>query len=98
MNGSIYNSTRKFGPYWRSYEPYLDENYANHRNAPTQVERGLFKGYSMPIWSTPANQYEELLFRIRVPFRWDGVTNPYFCAITASRYYRRNTYLGSNCS
>lgn len=69
--------------YWRSYEPYLDENYANFRNAPAQVNRGLFRGYTFPVWSTPANQYDELLFRIRVPFRWDGVTNPYFCAITA---------------
>ena len=78
-----YNSVGKVKPYWRSYEPYLDENYANFRSAPAQVNRGLFRGYSMPIWATPANQYDELLFRIRVPFRWDGVTNPYFCAITA---------------
>lgn len=69
--------------FWRSYEPFLDENYANVKGNPTQVDRGLFKGYSMPIWETPANQYEELVFRLRVPFRWDGTTNPYFCAITA---------------
>lgn len=69
--------------YWRSYEPFLDENYANYKGYPTQVNRGLFKGYSMPVWSTPANQYEELVYRLRVPFRWDGTTNPYFCAITA---------------
>lgn len=75
-----FNSSPEF---WRSYEPYLDENYANVKSVPTQVNRGLFRGYSFPIWSTPADQFEELLFRIRVPFRWDGVTNPYFCAITA---------------
>ena len=82
--------TRKMEPldmatagFWRSYEPFLDENYANYKGYPTQVNRGLFKGYSMPIWSTPANQYEELIYRLRVPFRWDGTTNPYFCAITA---------------
>lgn len=69
--------------FWRSYEPFLDENYANYKGYPTQVNRGLFKGYSMPIWTTPANQYEELVFRIRVPFRWDGTTNPYFCVIAA---------------
>lgn len=69
--------------WWRSYEPFLDENYANTKAVPTQVNRGLFKGYSLPIWSTPAHQYEELVYRLRVPFRWDGITNPYFCAITA---------------
>ena len=71
------------GKYWRSYEPFLDENYANYKGYPTQIDRGLFKGYSLPIWSTPTNQYEELVYRLRVPFRWDGITNPYFCAITA---------------
>lgn len=69
--------------FWRSYEPFLDENYANYKGYPTLVDRGLFKGYSMPIWSTPTNQYEELVFRQRIPFRWDGTTNPWFCAITA---------------
>lgn len=70
--------------FWRSYEPFLDENYANIKGVPTQVNRGLFKGYSMPVWAAhPQTQYEELVFRLRVPFRWDGVTNPYFCAITA---------------
>ena len=79
-----YNSVGKVKPYWRSYEPYLDENYANVRGVPTQVTWGLFRGYSFPVWSTPVNQYEELLFRLRVPFRWDEVTNPYFCAITST--------------
>ena len=69
--------------FWRTYEPFLDENYANYKGYPTQINRGLFRGYSMPIWSTPTNQYEELLFRLRIPFRWDGTTNPYFCAFTA---------------
>lgn len=69
--------------WWRSYEPFLDENYANVRGVPDQVSRGLFRGYSFPIWATPAQQYEELSYRLRVPFRWDGVTNPYFCVISA---------------
>jgi hypothetical protein len=72
----------KYG-FWRSYEPFLDENYANVKGDPPQVSRGLFKGYKMPIWDSPQHQYDELVFRLRVPFRWDGVTNPYFCAITA---------------
>lgn len=71
------------GKFWRSYEPFLDENYANVKGVPTQVNRGLFKGYSMAIWADPSQLCEELVFRLRVPFRWDGITNPYFCAITA---------------
>lgn len=72
------------GKFWRSYEPFLDENYANIKGLPDQVNRGLFKGYSFPIWNDgPQDQFEELVFRLRVPFRWDGITNPYFCAITA---------------
>ena len=71
------------GKFWRSYEPFLDENYANVKGLPDQIDRGLFKGYSFPIWNGTSNVYEELVYRLRVPFRWDGVTNPYFCAITA---------------
>ena len=69
--------------YWRSVHPFLDENYSNVKGVPTQVTRGLFRGYSFAIWSSPAQQYEELLFKMRVPFRWDGVTNPWFVAITS---------------
>ena len=69
--------------FWRSVHPFLDENYSNVKGVPTPTTRGLFRGYSFPVWSTPANQYEELLFKMRVPFRWDGVTNPWFVAITA---------------
>lgn len=69
---------------WISKHPFVDENFANSQGVPTDVGRGLFRGYSMPIWSTPANQYEQLLYRIRVPHGWDGSTNPYFVAITAT--------------
>ena len=36
----------------------------------------------MGIWETPTHPYEELLFRIRVPHRWDGETAPWVVAIT----------------
>lgn len=68
---------------WRSKHPFLDENYANSLAKPTQITRGLFKGYSLPIWSDPANVNEELSFKMRVPHSWDGVTNPWFVAITS---------------
>lgn len=69
--------------FWVSRHPFVDENYANDKGIPTQITRGLFKGYSMGIWSTPANPYEELSFKLRVPHEWDGETCPWFVAITA---------------
>ena len=52
--------------------PDLDiENVAAH-GTPTTVDYGAFKGYSLPIWSTPANADEELYFSLNVPDRWDG--------------------------
>lgn len=67
------------GPYWRSYEPFLDENSSNTQGKPTLITRGLFKGYSLPI----DGDVESLNFRLRVPFRWDGVTKPWFVAISS---------------
>ena len=69
-------------PLWVSRPPFLDENYANVKGVPTAIERGLFKSYSFPVWSTPANQDEELSFRQRVSHSWDRVTHPWFVAIT----------------
>lgn len=69
--------------HWASKHIFLDENYSNDKGVPTVADRGLFKGYSMPIWNGTANVYEELLFRMRVPHRWDGVTDPWFIAITS---------------
>lgn len=65
--------------YYRSVIPFLDENSSNIANKPTLIARGVFGGYSMPEYAVG----EELLFRMRVPFRWDGTTNPYFVAITS---------------
>ena len=65
--------------YWISAAPFLDENSANVANKPTLVPRGLFSGYSLPEYAAG----EELLFRMRVPHRWDGSTNPWFVAITS---------------
>ena len=66
-------------PGWRSYPPFVDENSANVANKPTLITRGVFGGYSLPEYAAG----EELLFRMRVPLRWDGVTNPYFVAISS---------------
>ena len=66
-------------PYWISSAPFLDENTANVANKPTLIQRGVFGGYSLPEYALS----EELLFRMRVPHRWDGTTNPWFVAITS---------------
>lgn len=67
--------------FWDSQPPFLDENYANDKGIPTLFERGLFKGYLMDIWETPAKPFEELSFRLRAPHTWDGITNPWFVCI-----------------
>lgn len=74
------NSSLSTAPYWQSVGLFLDENSSNLQGKPTLVTRGMFKGYSMPTYAVG----EELFFRLRVPFRWDGVTNPWFCAITST--------------
>lgn len=65
--------------FWKSVSPFLDENTANVANKPSLITRGVFGGYSLPEYAAG----EELLFRMRVPHRWDGSTNPYFVAITS---------------
>lgn len=42
---------------------------------PTSVFLGVYAGYSMPIWTSPNDQYEELFWRLAVPGRWDGVAD-----------------------
>lgn len=66
-------------PGWDSFPPFLDENSANLANKPTLITRGVWGGYSLPVYATG----EELSFRMRVPHVWDGSTNPYFVAITS---------------
>ena len=82
-DGKLIIPSPLYSTYWTSRTPFLDENNANDNGVPTQIERGLFKGYSFPIWSDPANVNEELSFRLRVPHRWDGTTNPWFVCISA---------------
>lgn len=70
---------RRDGKGWVSIHPFLDENTANVANKPTLVTRGLWGGYSLPHYAAG----EELMFRMRVPHLWDGVTAPWFVAITS---------------
>jgi len=43
---------------------------------PTQVEVGIFKTYSFPVYNT---DNEELFFTFRMPYRWDGVSDIIIC-------------------
>lgn len=47
---------------------------------PTPITLGAFTGFSMPVYSADE---EELYFRMRAPYRWDGTTNPWFKMIVA---------------
>jgi len=56
--------------------PELDGNAIRVHEVPDEVtipEGGLYKGFSLPIWSDPSD--EELYFRQDVPLRWDGASN-----------------------
>jgi hypothetical protein len=60
--------------------PFLEFSILKQTTKPTGVAIGIFNAYSMPIYNS---DNEELFFRMRVPYRWDGVTNPCFKMIVA---------------
>jgi len=55
--------------------PNLVEKSSKAGGTPTQIIYGVHIGYSLPIWTSPLPD-EELYFRMRIPFRWDGTTDP----------------------
>ncbi len=60
--------------------PILTQTTAKVGGTPSQVTRGLNIGYSLPVWSS---DNEELYWRMRIPIRWDGSTDPQFgCCVT----------------
>jgi hypothetical protein len=59
--------------------PHLINKASKTAGVPTEIYRGVNVGYSMPIWST---NDEELYFRMRVPNRWDGTTDPQVGIVT----------------
>jgi hypothetical protein len=63
-----------------THRPFLEYTVLKTTTKPTLVSYGIFNGYSFPIYNS---DNEELFFRMRVPYRWDGVTNPYFKMIVA---------------
>ena len=53
--------------------PTLDQGRIQGVLKPTRVERGLFTGFSMPIYN---NDDEELYYRTITPARYNGTDNP----------------------
>jgi hypothetical protein len=53
----------------------VDQRTKINDNKPTEISRGCNIGYSFPIFN---NDNEELFFRMRIPIRWDGTTDPQF--------------------
>jgi hypothetical protein len=47
---------------------------------PTPVDLGAFTGFSMPVFNADA---EELYYKCRCPYRWDGSSDPVFKVIVA---------------
>lgn len=58
-----------------SLRPSLDLASVGKQEKPTVITIGVFRCFSMPIWSSPANADEELFYETRVPYRWDGISN-----------------------
>lgn len=56
--------------------PELDSITQIAQAKPTQITVGVFKGYSLPIYSS---DNEELFYQVRVPYRWDGTSNFLTC-------------------
>jgi hypothetical protein len=58
--------------------PFMILTVAGRANEPTEIIRGTNIGYEMGIWAAapPPAPDQELYFKIYVPRRWDGTTDP----------------------
>lgn len=57
---------------WRVLRPELQQEEIRKVLTPDGVYIGVYYGYSLPVY---ANDNEELFFKQRIPYRWDGVSN-----------------------
>lgn len=60
------------GKVYFELRPDLDFESVRANGKPTQVGRGVIKGWSLPIYS---NDNEELFFGTHTPHRWDGASD-----------------------
>lgn len=61
-----------------SLRPFMILTVAGRANEPTELIRGTNIGYEMAIWAAapPPAPDQELYFKMYVPKRWDGTTDP----------------------
>ncbi len=59
------------GKGWIELRPELDFDIIKKRGVPDSYERGVFAGFELPIY---AADFQELIFEICVPDRWDGAS------------------------
>jgi len=59
---------------WLEFRPDLDFETVRAFGLPNWVERGIFGGFSLPIY---AADNEELFLDICIPDRWDGISDTY---------------------
>ena len=57
---------------WLTIRPEVNIDEINKQTVPIQGQRGVFFGYSMPVYN---NDHQELFINQEVPGRWDGVSN-----------------------
>ena len=53
---------------WIELRPDFDFSIVRSHGVPTQIERGVYTGFSLPIYSA---DHEELFFEICIPQRWN---------------------------
>lgn len=55
--------------------PALDLATVGQKEKPTIITTGVFRCFSLPIWSDPVNLDEELFYEAHIPYRWDEKSN-----------------------
>ncbi len=63
------------GKVYLDLHPHIDETIVRANGKPTEVQIGIYSGYSLPVWNAGANVDEELYFEISIVERWDGESN-----------------------
>jgi len=57
---------------WLRLRPTLNQAKVGQNGKPTPVSRGIYDGYSLPLYALD----EELFYQTTIPSRWDGINNP----------------------
>lgn len=63
--------------------PAVNMGLIGVKSKPVQVEVGAYQCFQMPIWDSGTNVDQELFYRERIPYRWDGASNINFKMLVA---------------